>query len=153
MRYRLKQLRKALGLTQAEFGKEIGISDVAVSYMESGRTAISDQNLHLICLTFKVREAWLRDGSGVMIDEEALLAADEKLLLDLFRKMSRSAQRLFIEYAKKLLSDEQTLRGEALEAAQNAPGGAAKPLKTPERAKGEESTDKEINPIHSKKRG
>jgi transcriptional regulator with XRE-family HTH domain len=118
MKYRLKQLRKALGLTQMEFGKEIGVSDVAVSYMESGRTAISDQNLHLICLTFKVREAWLRDGVGVMVDEEAILAVDEKQLLDLFRKMSPSAQRLFIEYAEKLISDELAIRGEAQEASQ-----------------------------------
>jgi transcriptional regulator with XRE-family HTH domain len=112
MKNRLKKLRKSLGLTQGEFGKKIGMSDVAISYMESGRTALSKQNVYLICLTFGVREEWLEKGEGDMIDDEAALSDWEKRLLDLFRKMSPRAQDLFIGYAKKLIFDEQTLRGE-----------------------------------------
>jgi transcriptional regulator with XRE-family HTH domain len=112
MKERLKQLRKSLKLTQGEFGKKIGMSDVAISYMESGRTALSKQNIRLICLTFGVSENWLETGEGDMIDEEAALTKHEKRLLDLFRKLSPRAKELFLEYAKKLIADEAALRGE-----------------------------------------
>jgi transcriptional regulator with XRE-family HTH domain len=111
MKERLKQLRKSLGLTQSEFGGKIGMTDAAVSHMESGRTAISKQNIRLICLTFGVREEWLEMGNGEMLDDEALLSEKEKRLLELFRKLSPKAQAMIIEYVEKLLSDEQALRG------------------------------------------
>jgi transcriptional regulator with XRE-family HTH domain len=113
MKYRLKQLRKALGLTQREFGERVGMSDVAISYMESGRTAISKQNIHLICLTFGIREEWLKNGSGDMLDDEASLTEYERRVLNLYRQLSPLARKMFIEYAEKLLADEQALRGEA----------------------------------------
>jgi transcriptional regulator with XRE-family HTH domain len=144
MKERLKILRKSLGLTQGEFGKKIGMSDVAISHMESGRTAFSDQNTKLICLTFGINEKWFREGSGEMMDEWAQLTLREQRLLAVFEKLSQTAQEMLIEYAEKLRSDEQTLRTEA---AQNAPGGATKP---PEAPQGDE---KGINPIHGKKRG
>jgi transcriptional regulator with XRE-family HTH domain len=113
MKYRLKQLRRALGLTQREFGERVGMSDVAISYMESGRTAISKQNIHLICLTFGIREEWLENGSGDMLDDEASLTEYERRVLNLYRQLSPLARKMLIEYAEKILADEQALRGEA----------------------------------------
>jgi transcriptional regulator with XRE-family HTH domain len=113
MKERLKILRKSLGLTQGKFGEKIGMSDVAISHMESGRTALSKQNIRLICLTFGVNEEWLEKGVGDMMDDEALLTEGEKRLLALFRQLSPKARELLIEYAEKLLADEQALRGEA----------------------------------------
>jgi len=111
MKERLREIRKALGLSQAEFGKKIGMSNVAVSYMELGRTALSEQNIHLICLTFGVREEWFRSGLGDMLDEEARLSAGEKRLLEVFRQLSPIARRMLIEYGEKLAADERELRG------------------------------------------
>jgi len=111
MKGRLKELRKYLKLTQGEFGKRIGVSDVAVSYMESGRTAISDQNLYLICLTFGANEEWLRNGEGDMINSESQYTETEKRLLGLFGQLSIRAQDMVIGYAEKLLADEVELRG------------------------------------------
>jgi transcriptional regulator with XRE-family HTH domain len=113
MKDRLKQLRKFLGLTQGEFGEKIGMTDASVSHMESGRTAFSDQNVKLVCLTFGVREEWLREGKGEMLDDEALLSERERYLLSWFRKLSPKAQIMIVEYVEKLLADEQALRGEA----------------------------------------
>jgi transcriptional regulator with XRE-family HTH domain len=103
MKERLKRLRKSLDLTQGEFGKKIGVSDVAISYMESGRTALSKQNIRLICLTFGVREDWLEKGIGDMVDDEAQLSEEEHRLLELFRKLSPQAQNSFIEYVNEKL--------------------------------------------------
>jgi transcriptional regulator with XRE-family HTH domain len=113
MKDRLKQLRKNLKLTQGEFGKKIGMSDVAISYMESGRTALSRQNIRLICLTFGVREEWLEKGEGDMMDDEAQLSDQERQLLAFFRELSPLARKMLLEYAEKLVSDEKALRGEA----------------------------------------
>jgi transcriptional regulator with XRE-family HTH domain len=110
MKERLRQIRKALGLSQAEFGKKIGVSNVAISYMESGRTALSEQNVRLICLSFGVREEWFRTGRGQMMDEEAALSAGEKRLLEVFRQLNPATRRMLIEYGEKLLADEEALR-------------------------------------------
>jgi transcriptional regulator with XRE-family HTH domain len=114
MKERLKTFRKSLGLTQAEFGKKIGMTDASISHMEAGRTAISDQNIKLICLTFGVCEEWLRNGKGEMMDEEAL-SEREKRLLNFFGRLSPTARNMLLEYAEKIASDEHTLRGQALE--------------------------------------
>ncbi|MCL2380476.1 MAG: helix-turn-helix domain-containing protein [Treponema sp.] len=110
MKERLKDLRKHLNLTQSEFGKKIGMSDVAISYMESGRTAINNQNVNLICLTFGVNEDWFRFGIGEMINEDAQYSEDEKRLFHLSRKLSPKAMKMLIDYAKKLLADEMAFR-------------------------------------------
>jgi transcriptional regulator with XRE-family HTH domain len=113
MKDRLKQLRKTLGLTQGEFGEKIGMTDASVSHMESGRTAFSDQNVKLVCLTFGVNEEWLRKGKGEMLNDEALLSERERYLLEQFRKLSPKAQVMVVEYTEKLLADERGLREEA----------------------------------------
>ena len=114
MKDRLKQLRKHLELTQSEFGKKIGLSDVAISYMESGRTAINDQNMNLICLTFGVNKDWFRFGKGEMIDEDALFNEKQKQLLAFFECLSPRAMDMAIEYVEKLVADEVSLYGEIL---------------------------------------
>ena len=113
MKERLKELRKFLKLTQGEFGKKIGMSDVAISYMESGRTALSKQNIRLICLTFGVNESWFETGDGDMIDDEAQLSDQERQLMAFFRELSPLARKMLIEYAQKLVSDEKALRGKS----------------------------------------
>jgi hypothetical protein len=50
-----------------------------------------------------------------MFDNEALLSEYEKRLLDFFGRLSPTAQKLLVEYAQKLLPDEQALRGETPE--------------------------------------
>lgn len=64
MNERFKQVRKALGLTQSEFGKRLGISNTAISKIEKGENKVSESNIISICREFGVNEEWLRDGSG-----------------------------------------------------------------------------------------
>lgn len=105
MKDRLKNLRIALDLTQGEFGRKMGMSDVAVSHMESGRNAINNQNINLICLTFGVNEAWLRDGIGKMFIEPPKKPENPKehQLLDLFRKLVPEMQDIVLKKVKELL--------------------------------------------------
>lgn len=83
---RTKELRKALGLTQQEFADRLGIKRATVSKYDIDATDPSDAVISLICREFNVREAWLRDGTGEMLEvkprAEELGELVRKLLAD-----------------------------------------------------------------------
>lgn len=83
---RTKELRKALGLTQQQFADRLHITRGAVSNWDFGRSDPSDSAISLICREFNVREAWLRDGTGEMLEikprAEELGELVRKLLAD-----------------------------------------------------------------------
>lgn len=64
MNHRIKEIRKAIGLTQDEFGKRLGISNTAISKIEKGENNVSEQNIISICREFGINEEWLRNGIG-----------------------------------------------------------------------------------------
>lgn len=63
---RIKELRKALGLTQQEFSDRIGVKRNTIAQYESGRNDPIDAVISLICLTYGVNEEWLRSGAKPM---------------------------------------------------------------------------------------
>lgn len=87
MENRIKELRKALNLSQQEFADKIGIKRGAVANYEIGRNAPIDAVISLICREFSVNEEWLRTGNGEM-----------------FRAKTRSDE--MAEYAAKLVGGE-----------------------------------------------
>ena len=66
LRERLKAVRKALGLSQKEFGERIGKALRTVQDWESGKRNIPDSALRLISHTFGVSYEWLKEGNGDM---------------------------------------------------------------------------------------
>lgn len=65
MNERIRLLRKDfLHMTLDKFGERIGLKKSALSHIENGKVAITDQNVKSICREFGVREEWLRDGTG-----------------------------------------------------------------------------------------
>ena len=54
MLQRLKQVRKALGYTQTEFAKFLGITQTSYSMIENGIRPLSDKYVRIICITFNV---------------------------------------------------------------------------------------------------
>lgn len=78
MNERFKELRKALGLTQSEFGKILGLSTSGVSEIEAGRRKVTEQHLIMLSNYKKkiINIEWLRTGDGEMfvkMDREAEL--------------------------------------------------------------------------------
>lgn len=65
---RTSELRKAFGLTQQAFADRLGITRGAVANWDLDRSDPSDAVISLICREFNVREAWLRDGTGEMLE-------------------------------------------------------------------------------------
>lgn len=73
MNTRIKAVRKAEGLTLEKFGERIGISNSALSAIETGKNNPSDQTIRSICREFGVNEMWLRygDEGGAMYQERS----------------------------------------------------------------------------------
>jgi transcriptional regulator with XRE-family HTH domain len=69
MNERLKELRKALSMTQEEFSVKIGISRGSLANYEVGRNIPIDGIIRSICREFNVYEEWLRTGNGEMFEE------------------------------------------------------------------------------------
>lgn len=87
---RIKAVRKTVGISQAEFGKRVGISRDAVNNIENGRLKRPEQKeplYRLICTEFGISEQWLRTGKG-----------------DMFAQLSRDAE--ITAFVGKALSDE-----------------------------------------------
>ncbi len=66
---RIKEVRKALGLTQEKFGERIGMKKSSLSTTENGVNSVSNQLRTAVCREFHVREEWLRTGDGKMFEE------------------------------------------------------------------------------------
>lgn len=65
---RIKELRNSLDLTQQKFADRLGIQRGAIANYELERNVPIDAVISLICREFNVREAWLRDGTGEMLE-------------------------------------------------------------------------------------
>ena len=83
---RIKELRNSLDLTQQKFADRLGIQRGAIANYELERNVPIDAVISLICREFNVREAWLRDGTGKMLEvkprAEELGELVRKLLAD-----------------------------------------------------------------------
>lgn len=83
---RIKELRKSQNLTQQAFADRLGIQRGAIANYELERNVPIDAVISLICREFHVREAWLRDGTGEMLEvkprAEELGELVRKLLAD-----------------------------------------------------------------------
>lgn len=66
MKGRFKELRKALGLSQEEFSRRLGLTRGAITNIELGKTEAKPLFIALVCSTFDVNETWLRTGEGEM---------------------------------------------------------------------------------------
>ena len=85
MNERIKKLRRALDLTQQEFGERINLKQNTIALIEGGRNT-SDQTISAICREFNVSETWLRTGEGEMFHQ----LDDEQELADLFAAVAIS---------------------------------------------------------------
>ena len=66
MNSRIREIRTALGLTQREFAKKIGLQHNAISVMERTNTKIPEYYILAICFRFGASETWLCTGEGEM---------------------------------------------------------------------------------------
>lgn len=113
MNERLKVIRKELSLSQEAFGKRLGVTGTAISRIEIGNRAVTEQMILAICREFNVREEWLRNGSGEMFldfteDEFSKAAATlsndsfvRSLIIE-YWKLDEDSKKLFRNFIHKL---------------------------------------------------
>lgn len=109
MNERIKELRKALGLTQQEFADRLGIKRGAVANYEIGRNTPIDSVIILLCREFRVRETWLRTGEGEMfqsVDREKEIAA---FVASVLGDPEKDFQRRFISVLAQLSAEQWEL--------------------------------------------
>lgn len=119
MNERIKELRKAKGLSQDEFGRRLGVTRGAVTNIELNKVEPKPLFVDLICREFDVNEEWLRTGAGPMFIEKSrdedlaeffgkVLAGDPDFRRRLLSAMSRLTEEqwaMLEEVAQRLASD------------------------------------------------
>ena len=107
---RVREIRKALGLTLEKFGNEIGLKKNSISQIENGVNELTEANLMAICRenwnNKLVNEEWLRNGEGEMFlpitrDDEIA-----RLTTDLFKEEEDSFKTRLILTLSKLDENE-----------------------------------------------
>jgi len=76
---RVKELRLALGITQAKFAERIAIVASFISEIEGGVRDINERAIRLIIAEYNVREDWLRHGQGSMFNEDVSAIVSEAM--------------------------------------------------------------------------
>jgi len=66
MNKRIRELRKALGMTQEEFGAKVKLRPSTITNYEIGTRTPSPAIINAICQTYNVNAHWLRTGEGEM---------------------------------------------------------------------------------------
>lgn len=130
MNMRLKQIRKALNLTQQEFANRLKIKRNTVATYETGKSNPSDAAVSLICKEFNVCEEWLRNGTGEMfkaaprsaldaLAEEYGLSTAAYVMVEKFVSLKPEAQETIFSYIQEVAAAFQS--EEASPAAPAAP--------------------------------
>ena len=109
MNERIRELRKALGLSQRAFAERIGLKQNAISYLEKSGSTVTEQNIKTICSQFSVNEHWLRTGSGSMFLENE---KKQRAFFDIFDELSPILQDYLIKTAKELLDTQLRLQAD-----------------------------------------
>lgn len=118
---RVKEVRKNLSLSMEKFGERLGVTKAAISRIESGRRALTDQMAKLICKEFNVDYFWLTEGTGNMfmqvpdslieeVIEDYNLDKNDKYILESYLELSddekKTIKNFFINIANKIKKDE-----------------------------------------------
>lgn len=113
---RVRELRRALGLSGERFGEKIGVKKSAVSKIEKGLVGLSEQNILAICREFNVSEEWLRSGEGEMflkLDREMEIA---RLTRDLLLEEEDSFKNKVVTALAKLTPEQWKVLSDMAEA-------------------------------------
>lgn len=76
MNERVREIRKALGLTQLAFGERLGLKQNTIATIESGKRGVTQAFALAVCRAFGVNPDYLLDGQGQMFAPKESLALD-----------------------------------------------------------------------------
>ena len=98
---RIRELRKALSLSQVKFAEGISISNGYIAAIELGKREVNERMIKLISFVYNVSERWLRTGEGDMFRN----AADDKIerLVHCFKELQPEFQDYLLQQINHLV--------------------------------------------------
>lgn len=99
---RIRAIRKALRLSQREFGERLGVSRDVISNLEYGRVQPKELLLRHICHICQVNQHWLETGEGEMFDCNPDEANKIDEAINIFKSLRPEFQDYALEQIKKL---------------------------------------------------
>lgn len=108
-------MRKELGLSQDAFGKKLGVTGTAVSRIEKGERALTEQMALSICREFRVNYYWLTEGELPMfsgtpesivdeIAEDYNLDDLDKKIIEKYLELPEDKRKAIKEYLKSIFT-------------------------------------------------
>jgi transcriptional regulator with XRE-family HTH domain len=110
MNKRIKELRKALKLTQQGFANALNISKSTIEAYEYRNVTVTDRTVNDICRVFHVNEDWLRSGEGEMF----LAPTREDEIAEMTARMFKADDSDYWYQLGKILKDVDDEHMEAL---------------------------------------
>lgn len=120
MNERIKQVRKALNLTQDEFGKRLGVTRGAITNIEYNKVEPKQLFVELLCREFHVSIDWLLTGEGPMFEDLPATLVDEmaetyhlddmdKKIISAFLELSAQEREIIKKYLSSIFSEKKDL--------------------------------------------
>jgi transcriptional regulator with XRE-family HTH domain len=102
---RIREVRKALNLSQKDFAKAICMSGSYLADVENGYRKANDRLVRLISITYGVSEQWLKTGEGEILYK----TPDEKMtrVVNIFNELPVDFQDYALEQLENLLKLRQ----------------------------------------------
>lgn len=106
MKSRLKQIRKALKLTQAQLSEALMVSKSTIEAYEYGRTQITERSVADICRLYNVNKEWFETGKGNMFNTVTKEQEIGQLVADILKNDPEEIREEFKEIIMEM-SDAQ----------------------------------------------
>lgn len=110
----IRIVRKDLGLTQAEFGREVGKSRDTIANIESGRVSMDATLARLIASRYGYYEGWLLSGKGEPKPQSTVNDEVGQIVADALKGQPEETQEYFHRLLDGLTGAEILLMGEVL---------------------------------------
>ncbi len=100
---RFVQVRKALKMSQAEFGKRLGVSRDVIGNIEYGRVKPKEIFIDHMCTVLGINKDWLTAGNGDMFVPELSESKELREAIELFSNLSPPLQEYALKQIRGLL--------------------------------------------------
>lgn len=100
---RIKEVRKALKLSQRAFGEKLGVSRDVISNLEYNRVEPKTVFIQHMCEAYGINEHWIQTGEGQMFDDNTYDVVKINEAIEIFKTLSADFQDCALEQIKKLV--------------------------------------------------